>query len=362
MYRNCIFCTADLGRNESIELFPVGRALEFDGEKGRLWAICLKCARWNLAPLEERWEAIEAGERLFHDTRLRAQSENVGLARLRDGTRLIRIGAALPSELAAWRYGEQLERRRRRAALYGTVLAVAGVGVAVAGVALAPVGFGGGWGLYQLCRNLKGFSDGHRTVGWVDAEAVVAGAGRMRVRRTDAAESWLSVPDDGQGLALNLPLSVVVPDPKRPGRLRKVPLMLRGRQARHMMTRAMVHVNSGGASTVDLERAMQAIRAAGSPDEFVKRVARRRLLLTGADPRPGLRQSERWADGEIQDDSIRPAPAVALALEMALQEETERRAMEGELELLEAMWREAEEIAAIADGLPGPPVPQTGRN
>ncbi|HEV3051208.1 MAG TPA: hypothetical protein VGX50_12920, partial [Longimicrobium sp.] len=60
MYRICIFCSADLGSNDSIERFPVGRSLAFDGEKGRLWAVCGKCARWNLAPLEERWEAIEA--------------------------------------------------------------------------------------------------------------------------------------------------------------------------------------------------------------------------------------------------------------------------------------------------------------
>jgi hypothetical protein len=41
-----------------------------------------------------------------------------------------------------------------------------------------------------------------------------------------------------------------------------------------------------------------------------------------------------------------------VALEMALHEEQERRAMDGELAELEAMWREAEEIAAIADALP----------
>jgi hypothetical protein len=38
-----------------------------------------------------------------------------------------------------------------------------------------------------------------------------------------------------------------------------------------------------------------------------------------------------------------------LALEMASHEETERRALEGELEQLEATWREAEEIAGISD-------------
>ena len=36
---------------------------------------------------------------------------------------------------------------------------------------------------------------------------------------------------------------------------------------------------------------------------------------------------------------------------MALQEEDERRALEGELWRLERAWREAEEIAGIADDL-----------
>jgi len=40
-----------------------------------------------------------------------------------------------------------------------------------------------------------------------------------------------------------------------------------------------------------------------------------------------------------------------LALEMALHEQAERAAMEGELHVLEAAWREAEEIAAISDSL-----------
>ena len=36
---------------------------------------------------------------------------------------------------------------------------------------------------------------------------------------------------------------------------------------------------------------------------------------------------------------------------MALHEEAERRAMQGELEELERAWREAEEIAGISDTL-----------
>jgi hypothetical protein len=40
-----------------------------------------------------------------------------------------------------------------------------------------------------------------------------------------------------------------------------------------------------------------------------------------------------------------------LALEMSLHEESERRALDGELALLEAAWRDAERIALIADSL-----------
>lgn len=44
-------------------------------------------------------------------------------------------------------------------------------------------------------------------------------------------------------------------------------------------------------------------------------------------------------------------PVLKLALEMAVNEETERRALEGELALLEREWRQAEELAAISDDL-----------
>jgi hypothetical protein len=45
-----------------------------------------------------------------------------------------------------------------------------------------------------------------------------------------------------------------------------------------------------------------------------------------------------------------------LTLEMAAHDESERRAMEGELAGLEAAWRAAEELAAIADNVLLPPV------
>src|SRR5918997_842011 len=89
MYSTCLFCHADLGSNEVVEAFPVGRRLAFDQARGRLWVVCPKCGRWNLTPIEERWEAIEECERLFAGTRLRASTDQVGLARLREGLELV---------------------------------------------------------------------------------------------------------------------------------------------------------------------------------------------------------------------------------------------------------------------------------
>ena len=63
-----------------------------------------------------------------------------------------------------------------------------------------------------------------------------------------------------------------------------------------------------------------------------------------------------WGRGGIGSESRTPLPRInavdRLALEMAANEDVERRALEGELAELEAAWREAEEIAAIADRLP----------
>ena len=99
MYSTCIFCHASLGTNEAIEHFPVGRRLAFDAAKGRLWVVCRSCERWNLTPLDERWEAIEECEQLFSDAKLRVSTDHVGLVRLREGMTFVRIGVLKRSEI-----------------------------------------------------------------------------------------------------------------------------------------------------------------------------------------------------------------------------------------------------------------------
>src|SRR5687767_9182340 len=140
MYSTCLYCNNTLGANEVIETFPVGRRLAFDQTKGRLWVVCRRCERWNLTPLEERWEAVEECERRFRASRLRVCTDNIGLARLPDGLDLVRIGNPQRPELAAWRYGPRLRRRHLRAAVAVSGVAATGGLLVAAGAAAGVLG------------------------------------------------------------------------------------------------------------------------------------------------------------------------------------------------------------------------------
>src|SRR3954462_9664275 len=198
MYATCLFCNGDLGRNEAIEAFPVGRRLAFDAAKGRLWVVCRKCERWNLSPLEERWEAIEMCEREFRSTKLRVSTDEIGLARLREGLELVRIGRPLRPEMAAWRYGDQFGRRRRRYIIGTATVGVAAAGVLIAGPATGLLA-GGGFGVFQLLNGLR-TAAGDRIV-----RARVAIPGRDRptiLRRKDLKRLVLGSKDGDWTLTL----------------------------------------------------------------------------------------------------------------------------------------------------------------
>ena len=327
MYATCLFCNASLGSNEAVEGFPVGRRLAFDAANGRLWVVCRKCERWNLSPLEERWEAIEECERRFRDTRLRVSTDNIGLARLSEGLELVRVGPALRPEFAAWRYGDQFGRRRRRK-LVRVGLGVGIVGGAVAGgVALgvsAGIGFGGGgWWIW------RGIYAGYRRIAYGSPDAVVArvpydeGKKVVVLRRRQLGDIRLH--SGGQdGLLISIPIS------EPAGAVHLV-----GDEAQRAAGYVLPAINWAGAERREVQEAVDLIEhSRRSPADFVHDVVR------GA-----------GGGRRLQD----LPNATRLALEMASHEESERRAMEGELALLEAAWRQAEEIAKIADNLLVPP-------
>jgi hypothetical protein len=356
MYRNCIFCSAKLGSNESIERFPVGRMLAFDGAKGRLWAVCPKCARWNLAPIEERWEAIEDAEQLFRDARMRVHGENVGLARLPDGGRLIRIGQALAGELAAWRYGRELRKRRFRAALGDHTVRFGGAGAMFVGIVVAAplaaatsVLFTAG-GVYRYVqRHRRADRVAHR-VSAADSPTGHA----LHVRWRDLALARMRLGTNGQ-LAVSLIQT-------REGWAGAGCIVLGGPAATALVGKALVEINGYGARQADLDVALDRIADGGGPERFVRRAAAEKygLEVPGVgygDLIPTLGLRRKTPERIREERARRPFPlnadyATSLALEMALHDESERRAMEGDLAELQAAWREAEEIAAIADALP----------
>lgn len=341
VYSTCLFCNEALGSNEAVEAFPVGRRLAFDQAKGRLWVVCPKCERWNLTPLEERWEAIEQAERLYRDTRRRVATDNVGLARLRDGTTLVRIGEPLRPEFAAWRYGDQFGRRRNRQLLLAAG-GLAAVGAVVTGLSAAGIGIGAfGWMIANRGQAIiRG--DPERVIAKIHTEA----HGLVHVRRRHLNETAIARTDDGR-LALDLRF--------RNGRGRVV-----GREAERIAAVLLPQVNRYGGNRRAVAEAVDEIEDAGSAEGFIERLSR------SAGVAEGHAREWEWSGGVFVMGAswprrrgrnrgraglnALPGPQ-RLALEMALHEEAERRAMQGELEELERAWREAEEIAGISDTL-----------
>src|SRR2546429_4629051 len=81
MFKTCAFCNSKLDGDGGPSGLGVGKRLAFDEWKGRLWVICPKCSRWNLTPLDERLERIEALARVAREGRVAAATEPVALIR-----------------------------------------------------------------------------------------------------------------------------------------------------------------------------------------------------------------------------------------------------------------------------------------
>jgi hypothetical protein len=329
VYSTCLFCNQPLGANTAIDAFPVGRRLAFDPAKGRLWVVCRKCERWNLSPLDERWEAIEQAQRLYNDTRRRVATDQIGLARLSDGTELVRIGEPLRPEFAAWRYGDQFGRRRRRQMLIaGAGIAAVG-GIAVGGM-VAGVSIAGFTGIFsQIGRTLI-----HGSADRVVAKVRTDDGRVLPVRRRHLAESTLSRGSDNT-LRIDL-------------RYKSGQSRFEGPEALRIASLVVPHVNRFGGSRTTVGAAVNEIENVGGPERYIEQLARRAEVVTQVRGRP-----HRFGrKGQLGKTGLYGLTTVdRLGLEMALHEDAERRAMAGELALLEVAWRDAEEIAAIADDM-----------
>lgn len=363
MFAACLFCNSALGANEALDHFPVGRRIAYDAAKGRLWVVCRTCERWNLSPLETRWEAIEEAEKAFRGTRMRVVSDNIGMAQLNEGVELVRIGAAERPEFAAWRYGDQFGKRYRK--YRALALPIVGLSVASAGLSAANVL---GTVAYPA---LKAALASWTSIGTgLSFGAAITAFGYTKYLSLSAKIPRLSVRgDDGQLLRLttrnarsarlypasrhtdwhlSLPSISVQPATgmlKRLGHremeLSEMPTAtLRGNVALRALGTILPTVNVLGGNARMVQDAVNAINTTTDVQQ---------LLRHGGFPDQKLERHINLI--ENRNTLWVLEPHFRLALEMSLHEGDERRAMEGELKELEQRWREADAIAKIADGL-----------
>ena len=314
-----MFCKRPLGSNDVIETFPVGRRLAFDAAKGRLWVVCRKCRRWNLTPLDERWEAVETCERLFRATPLRASTDQIGLARHREGLELVRIGKPPRGEFAAWRYGDLFRRRLRQ---YAALTPLTGAGLFLAQTS-PPVAVSLGVLAVFMAWSYRGTA-AKTSIGGREAGDVQMDPGAVvKFSRMDVQTIRLFPADRTPGFVV---------DVMSRGRSAR----FAGNDARRVASVILPKLNQNGGTRRAVQAAVAEIEARGHPKRYLAHAAR-----------DNLNRNKRDISGYVRN---MPKPT-RLALEMALHEEQERRALEGELWVLEQAWREAEEIAAIADRL-----------
>jgi len=327
MYTRCFICRRSLGENSVVPHLTIGRRLAFDVERGRLWVVCVHCGQWCLTPMEDRWEAIGECEALFTEASARVAAGTVGLARA-PGVELIRIGSAMRDEIANWRYGPRLARRRRRikiasgalavggggltaAFLYGLISLAVSTGSAAAGVWLGLIGA-------MYASKIPGIS------GWTPiARAWLPDGSHRLLRRADLPAIYM-----GRGTT-HAALQIAFDD---------LTAAYSGDDALTLLSRILPHANWRGADATE-------IRAATVRLDHAER----------ASGRHGHGRIEAW---EYLAEAGRTAQALPmmstvdrLALEMAVNEALEHRSMAGEAALLAQQWPVEEEIAHTADDM-----------
>jgi hypothetical protein len=320
MFSTCLHCTKDLGTNEVVETLPIGRRLAFDAARGRLWVVCRHCAKWNLVPFDTRLESIDACERLYRDTKTRYATDNIGLARVKEGLDLVRIGEPLRPEFASWRYGDSFGKRRRRNIMVATAL----VAVPLAMLGLGAVAGGALGGLTAWPYHYFQWRMLHRV--------------RARLPRQDAKPIELNDLQIGQGKLI---------------RHSDGSLGFRTSVNASLLGRSNDKYDVAGA---DLERLLPLMLPRMNQWHSRKRTIEAAVALVANTPRPQdllltaehAERSRRWG-GKNTLPALKPE--WLLAAEIAAHETREREVLEGELKILEWEWREADRLAKIADDL-----------
>jgi len=308
VFRTCAFCNASLDGDGGPSGLGVGRRIAFDEWKGRLWVVCPRCSRWNLTPFDDRLERIEAVAHAARLGRVAASTAQVSLIRW-ERYDFVRVGKPPRVELATWRYGERLRNRQRERMKVVVPLTIAAVGLGVA----ANVAAGGGFGLvvWNVHRVVDWFYRrlvGSRKVALSEAP-ICARCGSVMELRARHVQHARVVPDAHADMA------VVLSCPHCHGE----GAQLTGTEAVQVLRQGLTYLSVVRRGRQRAEDAAREVDKVGGPEWLVRDVAFRQTTLRA------LRPERR------------------LAFEMAVDEQAEA-------EELERQWREAEEIADIADG------------
>ena len=308
MFLTCAFCNAAFDGDGGPSGLGVGRRLAFDEWKGRLWVVCPRCSRWNLTPFDDRLERIEAVARAAREGRVAASTAQVALIRWQRYD-FVRVGKPPRVELATWRYGERIRNRQRERMKVVVPLTIAAIGLGVA----ANVAAGGGFGV--VVWNV------HRLVDWMylriiggkkvtlEEAPICAHCGSLMQLRARHVQHARMVPDAHADVAVVLSC----PHCRHEG------AHLTGHEAVQVLRQGLTYLNMVRAGRKRAEDAAREVDMMGGPDHLVRDISQHELTLRSLRPERGL------------------------ALEMAVDERAE-------VEELERQWREAEEIADIADG------------
>ncbi len=312
MYHTCAFCNGKLDGDGGPSGLGVGRRLAFDESKGRLWVICPRCTRWNLAPLDDRLERIESLARAAADGRVAAATEQVALIRWQRYD-LVRVGKPRRVEFATWRYGERLRARRREQLKFMVPVTIAAVGLAVA----VNVQTGGSLGVFvwnfpRLVRGVYTELVGRRRVALVEPPACER-CGRVMLLRAKHVRYARVVPQRHAEMALILSCPACHAEGA----------MLDGPAAQAALRQGLTYLALTQWGRQRAEDAARLVEGAGGPDALIRDVARREATVRSLGPEPRL------------------------ALEMAVDERAE-------VDALTRQWQEAEELAEIADGVLSP--------
>ena len=297
--------------------------MAFDPDRGRLWVVCESCHRWNLCPMEERWEALHQLERLVRDkSQLVAETDNIALLNAGE-LFLIRVGKAGLAEQSWWRYGRELHKRR--SSFFSTRSQIAAYT----------------FGAMQYLGELVGLGDEDLSITWDDAPAAdilrwrrfgwAAWHGQLDCRYCHSTlralrydTSWWVRPEiDAHGR-----VSVQVPCPRCDPWTPKNVYSIEGPESENVLRRVLAYQHIMGAPEVTIRDAARAIEEAG-----------------GTDPQ-GL---EKLVSSQGQKSLWGMGKTHSIALEIAINESVEHRMMAEELKALEFMWKREEDLARIID-------------